>query len=388
MVKHCAALFCRKVIEAKETFYYFPSPNGDDAFRMRIWQQRLLAPKVAKQVACTRHFSTTQFIHQKGKAVKLKDDAVPDQNIIPRIDPKDPLDAVCRLCLERIKNDCYLIHPVWPNPGVPSAKDIEEIFGIVISDNDKIPRLICVTCVTKVNYVIRIRNQYRKNDAIYTAKWESVVNEATTTSDDPASNSNVSQDNVDQKTKSRHQNSSMIDSINSIAKYTSKQSTTRNSADQAPKIASIVSYGTNIVSAASSTSIGSESERVSNQPYGEVVYVQQGNKTQRFRIISSNQILNQIGLNSEREEEVRTTPCVILPSDPGDDVMQRLYTVEHTKDPPDAGLIKIEIQSSSDFVNVSPDDIQPKVEEAEEPVEKKLKVDKPFWYANIKSEPS
>lgn len=61
-------------------------------------------------------------------------DAVPDRNIVRRtIDPEDPLDAVCRLCLERIKSDCHLIHPVWPAPEVPSAKDIEEVFGVVVS---------------------------------------------------------------------------------------------------------------------------------------------------------------------------------------------------------------------------------------------------------------
>lgn len=385
MVKRCAALFCRKPFDKTDEFYQFPSLSIRDSFRLRIWQQRLLVSRVDKQFVCARHFTPDQFNHRNGQVAEMKHDAVPDQNIVPRIDPNDPLDAVCRLCLERIRNDCHLIHPVWPSPEVPSAEDIEEIFGIVISNSDAIPRLICLTCVTKVNYVIRIRKQYSKNNAIFTAKWASLQNtEKTVEIVDREFNNDELQNNGAQQNlaeKTRHQNASLIDSL---AKYTSEQAST--APDQTPKIASIVSYGKNPVSAASSSNV--ESEKVLGQTYGELVYVQQGNKTQRFHIISSNQILKQIGLNCEREEEVHTTECMVLPSDPGDEITEMLYTDEHTEDPPDAKLIKIEIQTSPDFGNLSVDDIKPAVEEVEEPVQKKPKNDMPFQYEQIKDEPS
>ncbi|XP_062553251.1 uncharacterized protein LOC134218327 [Armigeres subalbatus] len=330
-VKRCAALFCRKPFDKTDVYYRFPSSTVKDSFRLRIWQQRLLASREGKQRVCSRHFSPAQFNLRDGLVAEMRHDAVPDQNIVPRIDPNDPLDAVCRLCLERIRNDCHLIHPVWPSPDVPSAEDIEEIFGIVISNSDAIPRLICLTCVTKVNYVIRIRKQYSKNNAIYTAKWASSQDaEKTVKMDDLEFNNDESQNDVEQQSqpgKSCHQNALLIDSL---AQYTSEQ--TNTAPEQTPKIASIVSYGKNPVSAASSSNVDPESEKVlsQSQTYSELVYVQQGNKTQRFHIISSNQILNQIGLNCEQEEEVCTTECKVLPSDPDDEVTEICCTLMST----------------------------------------------------------
>lgn len=317
-------------------------------------------------------------------------DAVPDRNIVRRtIDPEDPLDAVCRLCLERIKSDCHLIHPVWPAPEVPSAKDIEEVFGVVVPKNDSMPRLICLTCVTKVNYVMRIRNQYRKNDAIFTKKWtpkkETVKSPAKTRSENDRRS--AEQDSITIIPHSSIQGQMKSHPSTSEALLTESPTPGQSLAEVAPvnhtpKIAAVASYGKNPV-AASSSSIDPASERVLSNAYGELVYIQKGNTYQRFQIISS----NQIGLSCEREEVVHTsTDCRVLPSDPGDEV-EILYTDGNTEIPADAKLVKLEFEPALDFGNLQADDTHLLVEELEELPEKRPRIDKPFRYDQVKDEP-
>ncbi|EAT45978.1 AAEL002801-PA [Aedes aegypti] len=382
MVKQCAAMFCGKELDRNDEFYPFPRASPRQTFRLRIWRQRLLVVRaLPNQFACARHFSEEQFEARNGSPRELRLDAVPDQNIVRRtIDPEDPLDAVCRLCLERIKSNCHLIHPVWPAPEVPSAEDIEDLFGVVVPNDDLMPRLICVTCVTKVNYVIRIRNQFRKNDAIFNKKWAPKKDLSTKESHGNDRRSSE-QDSSSHKTyveNSQKTSPSKRDPISNVSRPTSGQSPVT----QTPKIAAVASYGKNPV-ATSSSSIDPGSERVLNNTFGELVYVQKGNTYQRYQIISS----NQIGLSCDREEVVRTSDCRILPADPGDEV-EILYTDDNTEISPDAKLVKLEFEPASGFGDLLADDSHLVVEELEEVPEKKPRIDMPFRYDQIKEEPS
>lgn len=70
-VKRCAALFCRKPFDKTDVYYRFPSSTVKDSFRLRIWQQRLLASREGKQRVCSRHFSPAQFNLRDGKKSDL-----------------------------------------------------------------------------------------------------------------------------------------------------------------------------------------------------------------------------------------------------------------------------------------------------------------------------
>ncbi|XP_065072949.1 uncharacterized protein LOC135697253 [Ochlerotatus camptorhynchus] len=345
MGRICAASFCRKSLDARVSCYPFPSKR--DTMRLQMWQKRLLVSDTPNAFACHRHFSDHQFhCDPAGQRIKMKRNALPDKNIVRRTrDPKDPLDAVCRLCLERSVMDYQMIFPAWPNPDVPTADDIAELFGIVITPDDLLPRIVCVTCTTKIKYMKRIRDQFQKNDAILRTKFVTQKNEVAP--------------------PPRKQVAPIME-----PNYYSRS-------DTDPKITAVASLGMNPVDI---PPVASGSDGILQGTYGSVVYVQEGETYQQFRIINSGQIMP-----TGEHEEVVSTSVKVEPTDTESDLVEVIDTeilyADNGEMEPENEQVKIEYQQLDFGLLHTEDDSQP--EELEEhPPEKKLRVDKPFRYAD------
>ncbi|XP_055640701.1 uncharacterized protein LOC129778069 [Toxorhynchites rutilus septentrionalis] len=166
MVMRCGAPFCMQQPGCGASFY--PFPQKKDIERRRLWIERLSVPEdewsSSKLIACDRHFSGAQFT-KTAKGKHLSRGAVPDQFVVAvEIDSCKVLHNVCRFCLETSDNRMESICHYQNKPEIPTVREIYQIFGIEINPDDKIPQLICVTCLSKINYIKRIRSQFRAND--------------------------------------------------------------------------------------------------------------------------------------------------------------------------------------------------------------------------------
>ncbi|XP_053688634.1 uncharacterized protein LOC128737875 [Sabethes cyaneus] len=75
---------------------------------------------------------------------------------------------ICRFCLETSTLDMAIISSSPSTAGVPTTEEIWIMLGIKVDPHDDLPKQICVTCLTKVNYIKRIRKQFQQaNDTLH-----------------------------------------------------------------------------------------------------------------------------------------------------------------------------------------------------------------------------
>ncbi|XP_058812272.1 uncharacterized protein LOC131676899 [Topomyia yanbarensis] len=84
-----------------------------------------------------------------------------ESRVLPTAEAPTP---VCRFCLETSGNSLEPIFQSKPNAGVPTPEDILLMLGIEVKPDDKLPQGMCVTCVSKINYMKRIRKQFQETD--------------------------------------------------------------------------------------------------------------------------------------------------------------------------------------------------------------------------------
>ncbi|XP_055533983.1 uncharacterized protein LOC129723665 [Wyeomyia smithii] len=71
---------------------------------------------------------------------------------------------ICRFCLETSTLEMANIFSTSPTTDIPTAEEIWIMLGIKVEPEDGLPKGICITCLTKVNYVKRIRKQFLEAD--------------------------------------------------------------------------------------------------------------------------------------------------------------------------------------------------------------------------------
>ncbi|XP_058457323.1 uncharacterized protein LOC131440063 [Malaya genurostris] len=83
---------------------------------------------------------------------------------INKVELEVPPKPICRFCLET--SELALIEMFNPKSkfDVPTPDDIWQLLGIEVKPRDKLPKGICVTCQSKINYMKRIRKQFQEND--------------------------------------------------------------------------------------------------------------------------------------------------------------------------------------------------------------------------------
>lgn len=164
----CCATFCDQILRPGVPWFDFPLVT--DAIRCHIWQKRLhLDVSTVKKLretpgglrVCYLHFSPKQLVYST-KVKKLVREALPDRNII--LDDSFISNA-CRFCLETGGTEEVRIFSTISGESSTLAQDFKEVFGVEVSAEDGLPQHVCLTCMTKLKYMKRVRDQFHANNS-------------------------------------------------------------------------------------------------------------------------------------------------------------------------------------------------------------------------------